>query len=369
MKRCKRLGKRRLFDEIISYNNIKKAIYSAAKGHRREDKVLWMLEHIDEAIVEIRDMIIKGFRYGKFVRRTITERGKKRKLMYTETYPDRVVQHAVFNVVTPILHSTIPSTAFAAVKGRGIHKGAQKVFSDMQKDWRGTRFSLKMDIYHFFQSIDRDVLFDMLKRRIKCRRTLDILHTFIFGAPKSGLPIGLYSSQILSVFYLSSLDHYCKERLGIKYYYRYMDDIVILSSDKTRLHNIRRYIARFLHDKLNLRVKGNWAVFPVMKRRLDFMGFVMNHHHVAIRKSTKLSMKKAYIRLKKALKSCRIISNRLWNSFATYLGLLSWISSPVLRTDYIHMINNAISIYPPVNRIPSGFRPYILYPSNYTYLS
>lgn len=113
----------------------------------------------------------------------------------------------------------------------------------MQEDWGHTWFCLKMDVSHFFDNIDREILFEMIKKKIKCRRTLEILRRIIFEVPGNvGLPIGLFSSQILSVFYLSEFDHYCKEVLGIRYYYRYMDDIVILASNKNLLHNYLRFI-------------------------------------------------------------------------------------------------------------------------------
>ncbi len=238
--------------------------------------------------------------------------------------PDRIIQHCVFNIVTPILHGSMTKDEYAAIKGRGVQRGVTAVYKAMRGDPAGTRYVETLDVKKFFDNIDRDILFDMIKKKIKCHDTLEILHTIIFDTPgKLGLPIGLYSSQILSVFYLSGLDHYCKEKLGIRWYFRYMDDILIFAPDKRLLHHYRVMIANFL-AKLKLRLKDNWAVFPVSKRRVDFIGYVIDHKGIALRKK----IRKAYIR------SCNLIvwcirhhvryTDHMIRSKTSYEGFQTW---------------------------------------------
>ena len=245
-----------------------------------------------------------------------------------------IIQHAVFNIVAPILHGTMTIDEYAAIPGRGTHRCSMNVRRDMKEEpWR-TRYCLKMDIHHYFDNIDRNILFEMIKRKIKCRRTLDLLYTIIFDAPGTkGLPIGLYSSQILSVFYLSELDHYCKEVLGIKYYYRYMDDIVILESNKNLLHNYLRLIKRFL-TKYKLELKHNYAIFPVEKRRLDFVGFVHNHDSAMIRKKTKLSYIKVCNNQIHRIKHHIPITRHIVDSRRSYEGIIGWSTDDSLLDKY-----------------------------------
>ena len=135
------------------------------------------------------------------------------------------------------------------------------------------------------------------------------------------------------MFYLSELDHYCKEVLGIKYYYRYMDDIVILESNKNLLHNYLRLIKRFL-TKYKLKLKPNYAIFPVEKRRLDFVGFVHNHDSAMIRKKTKLSYIKVCNNQIHCIKHHIPITRHIVDSRRSYEGIIGWSTDDSLLDKY-----------------------------------
>jgi hypothetical protein len=124
----------------------------------------------------------------------------------------------------------------------------------------------------------------LLRRKFKDQDLLWLLDEIIDSAP--GLPIGNYLSQYLANFYLSYFDHWIKEEQRVKYYYRYADDIVILDSDKTRLHELLSAITHYLRD-LKLEVKENHQVFPVQARGIDFVGYVFYHSHIRLRKQIK----------------------------------------------------------------------------------
>lgn len=190
-----------------------------------------MKENKEECAYYIWQELCTGeFHFSRFRSRDIFERGKKRHLCYTVTFPDRVVQHAVLQIVGPILLGTSIRDSYAAQKGKGTHMCSMQVRKDIYADPEGTKYYLKEDIRKYFDNISRPVLFDLIKRKIKDRPTLEIIHEFIFGAPgRRGLPIGMYSSQIFSSFMLTYFDHWVKEKLHAKYYYRYMDDMVFLS--------------------------------------------------------------------------------------------------------------------------------------------
>lgn len=323
--------------------NIREAIKKACRDHGNDAIVREMRDDPEPFVTEIRHILeTESYSPSEFIRRVIFERGKRRKLCYTRTYPDRVIHHCVMNVVGPYLHASIPSCAFAAVKGRGIHFGSMMVRRDMARDREGTKYCFKMDVYHYFDSIDRNLLFDRLRGKIKCRRTLDLLHTIIFNCPgRNGLPIGLYASQVLSVWFLSTLDHYCKEVLGLRYYYRYMDDVVVLSHSKAILHNVRRLITDFLHG-MRLRVKGNHAIFPVRSRRLDFIGFLFDGFRVDIRKRTKMAFIRVCNSIIRLLKRHEMLTTHILKSLQSYCGMLSWVSSDRLYIKYRGRVDTAL---------------------------
>ncbi len=113
-----------------------------------------------------------------------------------------------------------------------------------------------------------------------------------------GLPIGNYLSQYFANFYLTYFDHWIKEDNAIKNYFRYADDIVILSSNKEHLHNILRDIRAYFKDKLKLEIKNTYQIFPVEARGIDFVGYVFYHTHTRLRKSIKKRFAKAVSKIK-----------------------------------------------------------------------
>ena len=335
MKRIGNIDGVKLYDIICSRENIEEAVKLACKDHGDDVAVRRIREDPEPYINAAQEILLnRSFHYSKFKEKDIWERGKHRHLVFTRTFPDRIIQHAVFNVVAPILHATVIPNEFAAVKGRGTHKCSMVVRRDLQKDWRHTWFCLKIDVSKFFDNIDRDILFGMLKRKLKCRETLDILHKIVFDVPgEKGLPIGLFSSQILSVMYLAGFDRYCKERLGIRHYYRYMDDIVILASNKNILHSCLAFMEGELAG-IKLAVKGNWAIFPVEKRRVDFVGFVHNHTSVAVRKRTAIRYRRTCNVIISAVRKRIPVTMHMLLSKQSYEGIIGWATAGSLVNIY-----------------------------------
>lgn len=288
----------------------------------------------------------RAFRYGRFRTRNIIERGKKRHLCYSQTYPDRIIQHAVLQVVSPIILGTCTSDTFAALEGRGTHRCSMKVRGYIYSHPEA-RFYLKMDVHHYFQSVDRNVLFDLIKRKIKDRDTLEVLRTMIFDAPGDrDLPIGLYSSQIFSTYYLSYFDHWVKEVLPVLLdnndmaYFRYMDDLVLISKSKDDLHKARKLIETYLKEELHLKLKGNWHV-GMIRDGLDFVGYVHFPDHVRIRKRNKVQMKRVASSIVRCSASGFVPSRKV-HAFTSYLGMVQWCDG--LRLAFINKNRVAIAM-------------------------
>lgn len=328
MKRIGTINGVKLYDLIKDPDNVALAVKNACRDHHRDPVVQKIkanpLPYI-EATIDILEQ--EAFHYSRFKHKTIFERGKQRELCYTRTFPDRIIQHAVMQVVAPILMGMCVRDTYAAREGCGIHKGMMRVVRDLRHDHGGTQYALKLDIHHYFPSVKRDILFDQLKRKLKCRRTLEVLSRMIYECPgEDGLPIGLYSSQIFSTFYLCSFDHYCKETLGVRYYYRYMDDAVLLGHSKSVLRQCLRLIRMRLSIE-GLHIKGNWQIFPVDKRGLDFMGFVMRHSHVRIRKRNKIAYIRACNRILRAVRHNEPVDGHMMASKQSYTGMIGWCDS------------------------------------------
>ena len=133
---------------------------------------------------------------------------------------------------------------YSCIKFRGIHLVVKDLRKALEKDPQNTKYCLKLDITKFYPSIDHDTLKQIIRRKIKDKKLLVLLDEIIDSA--NGVPIGNYLSQFFANLYLAYFDHWIKEEVGIKYYYRYADDIVILGNDKNYLHNLLIAIKLYL---------------------------------------------------------------------------------------------------------------------------
>lgn len=222
---------------------------------------------------------------------------KERTIYRLPFYPDRICHHAIMNIMEPIWVSLFTRDTYSCIKNRGIHAAFRKLKQDLKNDVEGTQYCLKLDIRKFYENIDHAVLKSILSRKIKDGNLLQLFSEIIDTAP--GVPIGNYLSQFFANVYLAYFDHWMKEGKRIKYYYRYADDMVILSDSKNHLHNLFSEIKNYLSQNLKLDIKKNWQVFPVESRSIDFVGYRFYHTHILLRKSIKKNMARAYGRKNK----------------------------------------------------------------------
>ncbi len=215
---------------------------------------------------------------------------KEREIFRLPYYPDRIIHHAIMNQLQPMFISCFTTDTYSCIPGRGIHGASYKLRKAL-KDVAGTTYCLKLDIKKFYPSINHEVLKNLLRKKIKDKDLLWLLDEIIDSAP--GLPIGNYLSQYLANFYLTYFDHWLKETKRVKYYFRYADDIVILSNSKAELHQLLADIKEYLGIELRLEVKDNYQVFPVEARGIDYVGYVHFHKYTRLRKSIKMNLVRA----------------------------------------------------------------------------
>lgn len=256
----------------------------ASKGKAANSAVIRHKINADQRIQELyQSLLNKTFTTSHYHIFNVFE-GKERTIYSLPYYPDRIVHHAIMNVLEPMFMKSFTADSYSSIKGRGIHSAAAKLKKSL-RDINATRYCLKMDIKKFYPSINNDTLKQLLRRKIKCTDTLWLLDNIIDSA--EGLPIGNYLSQYFANYYLTGFDHWIKEQLGVKYYFRYADDIVILSGSKEELHHLLAEIRNFLTCRLQLSVKDNYQVFPVEARGIDFLGYKFFHDHILLRKLIK----------------------------------------------------------------------------------
>lgn len=305
-----------LFQSICNLDNLKLADEIARKGKLKQAGIIKHDKNRHANLASLHAALIsRTFKTSQYTTFTIYE-PKERLIFRLPYFPDRILHHAIMNVLEPIFVSCFTADTYSGIKGRGIHAACAAI-KEALRDRPGTKYCLKLDIKRFYPSIDHEILKSLLRRKIKDHDLLQLLDEIIDSA--EGLPIGNFLSQYLANFYLTYFDHWLKEVLKVEYYFRYADDIIILSDDKPTLHQILFEIKNYLAEKLRLAVKDNYQVFPVDIRGIDFVGYVFRHTHVRLRKSIKKNFARAVA--KKKNKQC-IASYYGWSMHANSQHLI-----------------------------------------------
>ncbi|GAE14584.1 retron-type RNA-directed DNA polymerase [Bacteroides pyogenes JCM 6292] len=291
----KRIGN--IFNEVISLENLRLADERARKGKLKSYGVRVHDKNREANLLALHEILKNGtFKTSKYHIFTIYE-PKERLIYRLPYYPDRILHHAIMNVLEPVWVSVFNKNTYSCIKNRGIHKCAKDVKQALKQDPDGTRYCLKIDVRKFYPSIDHELLKGVVRRKIKDGRLLALLDEIIDSV--DGVPIGNYLSQYFANLFLAYFDHWLKEKKRVKYYWRYADDIVILSPNKDFLHGLLHEIRVYLRDNLNLAVKRNYQVFPVEARGIDFLGYVFYHSHTLLRKSIKQKLCRRVAKLNK----------------------------------------------------------------------
>jgi retron-type reverse transcriptase len=280
-----------LFEKIVDLENLQVADAIARKGKKNQYGIQVHDRNRDINILALRESLLnKTYHTSPYTTFKVYE-PKEREVFRLPYYPDRITHHAIMNVLEEIFVRSFTADTYSCIKGRGIHLAIRNLKRTLN-DHAGTTYCLKLDIKKFYPSVDHDILKSLLRRKFKDQDLLWLLDEIIDSAP--GLPIGNYLSQYFANFYLTYFDHWLKEVKKVKNYFRYADDLVILSCDKQYLHSLLTDIKSYLDEHLKLQVKGNHQVFPVAARGIDFLGYVVFHTHIRLRKNIKQNMARKF---------------------------------------------------------------------------
>ncbi len=325
----KRVGN--IYNKICDMGNIKLAYINAKKGKSHYKEVRRIDKNPDLYLELIRGMLVnKTFKNSKYKKVTKkTDSGKVREIMKLPFFPDRIIHHCIMNVIEPIWYKTLIRDTYSAIKGRGIHDGVKRIKKALRDE--NTKYCLKLDVKKFYPSIKNEIMKQIIRRKIKDADVLWLLDEIIDST--EGMPIGNYLSQYFGNLYLSYLDHEIKEKLRIKYYFRYCDDIVILSKSKKELWITLLFIRQYLSERLKLEIKDNWQIFPIDKRGIDFLGYRFFHGYVLVRKRIIKKFKRRIAEIKKKHKT--MPPEKIINSIMSYWGWLKYANCKNLFNKYI----------------------------------
>lgn len=313
----KRVGN--IYEKIIQLGNLESAIMHAAKGKSKRRNVEKILDSPTYYAMQIQK-ILKDHTYkpSPYVEMKIQDgaRKKERIIYKPQFYPDQCIHWALMLQIENILSKSMYEFSCASLKNRGILYGKRYLDRILVDDRKYTKYCLKLDVKKFYPSIDKTILKNKFRKKIKDRETLWLIDLIIDSADE-GVPIGNYTSQWFANFYLTDLDHFIKEELKVKYYIRYMDDMVLFSNNKKELHKIKLAIDEFL-SKDHLRLKENWQLFKTDSRPLDFLGYRFYRGYSTLRKSN-------FLRIKRRAKKISKKKELNFHDAASMLSYAGWL--------------------------------------------
>ena len=309
----KRFGN--LYNEICTFENLLLAFYKARKGKRRSANVAAFEVNMEWEILQLLEEL-KSENYIPGEYRTFLIHDPKKRMISAAPFRDRVVHHALCNIIEPIFEPTLIFDTYANRVGKGTHAGIRRC----QEYTRRYPYVLKADIKKYFPSIDHEILKKIIARKIKCRSTLRLINLIIdnsnpqepvadyfpgddlfsFQQRRKGLPMGNLTSQFFANLYLSPFDHFVKEELGVKGYIRYVDDMVLFHHEKRTLHEIEQTIRHYLATKLRLLLHEKKTTVSPTKVGVPFLGQRVFATHRRLRRQNVQRFKK---RLDKRLRA------------------------------------------------------------------
>lgn len=263
----KRFGN--LFEDTFSKENLFSAYIEARRGKRTKAACFEFEKTLGLNLKNLRDELLSEM-YVLRPYYTFEINDPKPRVIHAPAFRDVIVQHAIYRVIYPIFDKTFIETSFACRKGKGTHRCADYVQQSM-RHYSNDFYNVHLDIRKFFYSIDREILFKQIKRKIKDPRLLDVIHKFIGHPDAFGVPIGNLLSQLFALIYLNPVDHFVKRFLKVTHYARYVDDMILIGLSKEYSNECAVRIEEFVHEHLNLSLSK--SSISKMNRGLNFVGY------------------------------------------------------------------------------------------------
>lgn len=356
-----------IYDTIVSDENIYRAYLNARKSKRYRKDVLVFTRNLEHNLISIQDELKNEIAdYPKYREFYIYE--PKCRLILAQNFREVIKQWAFYQVLSPLFNSMYIYDSYACIKGKGqiaaikrlhywlklvnknyynaVKKGVEP---SPQDKW----YYLKMDFSKYFYRVDHEVMMKIIRKKIKDEKVVRWLESRIkspdmpFGLPAGkrpedvepnerlydkGMTVGALISQMLANVYNNEIDQYAKRTLGIRYYIRYQDDIVVLSNDKKQIKEWHRLLEKFANEEMKMELNDKTCIRPV-GQGIEFCGFRLWGTHVKIRKSTALKMKRNLKGVMKRYSEGKITLDHANQVVSSYLGLLKHSDSYALRTE------------------------------------
>jgi retron-type reverse transcriptase len=339
----KRFGN--LWPQIIDINNLVEAAHKAQRGKRYRPNVLAFNHQLEANLWQLHEELAnQTYQPGSYFTFEIVE--PKRRMISAAPYRDRVVHHALCNVIAPLFERTFTTDSFANRTGYGTHRAVRR-FVDYA---RRHRYVLQCDLMKYFPSIDHAILKEQIRRKLKCAATLWLIDRILDGSNaqeptawyfpgddlftpterRRGLPIGNLTSQFFANIYLNGFDHFIKEELGASCYVRYVDDFALFGDDKDWLAQARHALTEWLM-RLRLRIHPIKSQLFETRHGASFLGYRVLPRQVRVRSANLQRARQRFASLQDEFQRNELSVNELSQSIRSWVGHVEHADSWRLR--------------------------------------
>lgn len=338
-----------IFDEITSMNNLERAYKQAMKGKNKFNKEAMVYSQNEtHNLNKLQASLINGtYEFGSYNKFYVHE--PKVRLIHAPQHQDKIIQHAINNVIKHIYQRCFIYDSYACIDYKGTHKAVDRVSEFMRRgawEFGPGAFIIKLDIKKYFYTINRSILKNILAKRIKCKQTLNLLYGIINSANQIdsvGLPLGNLLSQLFANIYMNEFDQFCKRKLGIKYFVRYADDVIAIAGSKSESLRILELMKDFFTNELALETHDRKTkVFPI-SQGVNAYGFKIHKTHRLLRNDSKKKIKRKAKRMivsikenRMSVEKCEQILNS-WHGHAMHGSSRNFINSLIERNDCVYL--------------------------------
>ena len=298
-----------LYEQIYDLDNLNLAWIKAKKGKTKKRYVKRFGKNLEGNLLELQKELKEEIYSPRKLKNFVLRDPKTRKISKS-AFRDRVIHHALCNIITPLFEKSFIYDPHANQIGKGTHKALERLDKFKRKVSKNNTqdcYVLKADIKHYFEDVNHEVLIKILDKKIKDEKVIWLIRQVLENfrererersSPNKGMPLGNLTSQFFANVYLNELDQFVKHALKVKYYIRYVDDFVMLHKSKEQLEIWKNRIDNFLNEELKIMLHPNKSQILKLEKGIKFLGFRVFYHHKLIRKSNLNDFDKKFNQMK-----------------------------------------------------------------------
>lgn len=343
------------------YDNLELAFKKARKGKTTKDYVLEFETDLENNLRHLQNQLLLQT-YHPQPLKTFILRDPKTRTISKSTFRDRLVHHALCNIIEPFFEKNFIFDSYANRRGKGTLKAVERFDhfkSIVSRNNTRTCFVLKGDIRKYFDNVDHRILLEIVKRKISDLRVLWLIEIILANYLKDdtslfqkGMPLGNLTSQFFANVYLNELDQFVKHELKIKYYIRYVDDFVILHQSKDILEEYQSKIELFLRERLKLTLHPEKSRILILDLGIPFLGFRLFSHHRLIQVKNIRKFSRKFAKLQEQFKEGVVEQEKLVETFDGWLAYVSHANTHKYQQEILQRYNHDFLLKPLLSPLP-----------------